>query len=469
MTRQPNEQIGLLNESGGPLVMNVFASACVVGGLFGWMVNFATNYVAGTAPLAVVLGMAALVMLKRKWNRAAAYVLVWGLLVATSVGAFRGNGLYNPGWVVMPVATMLIGWMLGSRAAIWLAAATLLVVGTLLWQHVAGQAFRTQSPIVVATAVILIVIIAAVIGSVSAATYQRQLGEVKALHDQLQQSNADLEQRVALRTAELSATVARLKQTQLDLVQSEKMAALGSLVAGVSHELNTPIGNGMVVASTLQEQARRFDAAVAQGITRTALDGFVTDIRDGADLLMDSLRRAVDLVSSFKQVAVDQTSQNRRAFFLRKTIDENLMTLGPTLRKTPHVVVSDIPEEIRLQSYPGPLGQVLTNLINNALIHGLQGTAQGKITLHARDIHEGWVEISVQDDGAGIAPEHLARVFDPFFTTRLGQGGSGLGLNIVYNIVTQTLGGTIHVESVFGQGARFILQLPCIAPVVAAT
>jgi signal transduction histidine kinase len=140
------------------------------------------------------------------------------------------------------------------------------------------------------------------------------------------------------------------------------------------------------------------------------------------------------------------------------------MTLGPTMRKTPHTLVNDIPANIRMESYPGPLGQVLTNLINNALIHGLKDTRDGNITLLARTTREGWVQFTVKDNGAGIAPEHLDRVFDPFFTTRLGQGGSGLGLNIVYNIVTQTLGGTIRVESVQGHGASFVLHLPCVAP-----
>lgn len=286
--------------------------------------------------------------------------------------------------------------------------------------------------------------------------------------------NASLEERIALRTQELeesnenlTVTLQNLQATQEELVRSEKLAALGSLVAGVSHELNTPIGNSLTVASTIEDQVRDFSAAKANGLTRSALDEFVTDIREGVDILMRSLRRAVELVSSFKQVAVDQTSQHRREFLLRETINEILMTLGPTMRKTPHTVNCDIPQGIRLQSYPGPLGQVLTNLINNALIHGLAGSLAGTITLRAHTPRDGWVQLSVQDDGAGIAPEHLPRVFDPFFTTRLGQGGSGLGLNIVYNIVTQMLGGTIRVESVLGQGACFILQVPCMAPVAA--
>jgi signal transduction histidine kinase len=283
--------------------------------------------------------------------------------------------------------------------------------------------------------------------------------------------NTTLEARIALRTQELEHsnqhlkdTLQNLQTTRAELVRSEKLAALGALVAGVSHELNTPIGNSLTVASTIDAQVKDFSTGMAKGLTRSALETFVGEVREGVDILLRSLARAVELVSSFKQVAVDQTSENRREFFLGETINEILMTLGPTMRKTPHKLVNDIPANIRMESYPGPLGQVLTNLVNNALIHGLKDTADGKITLLARPTREGWVQFTVQDNGAGIAPEHLDRVFDPFFTTRLGQGGSGLGLNIVYNIVTQTLGGTIRVESLQGQGASFVLHLPCVAP-----
>jgi signal transduction histidine kinase len=287
--------------------------------------------------------------------------------------------------------------------------------------------------------------------------------------------NTNLETRIAIRTQELEHsnqhlkdTLQNLQNTRDELVRSEKLAALGALVAGVSHELNTPIGNSLTVASTIDAQVRDFSTAMTKGLTRSALEGFVSEVREGVDILMRSLLRAVELVSSFKQVAVDQTSEHRREFLLRETVNEILMTLGPTMRKTPHTLNCDIPQDIRMQSYPGPLGQVLTNLINNALIHGLKDIPNGTITLLAHTTQPGWVHFSVQDNGAGIAAQHLDRVFDPFFTTRLGQGGSGLGLNIVYNIVTQTLGGTIRVESVHGQGARFILHLPCVAPGLAS-
>ena len=166
-------------------------------------------------------------------------------------------------------------------------------------------------------------------------------------------------------------------------------------------------------------------------------------------------------------MAVDQTSLNRRTFDLQATVSEILLTLGPTIRKSSHLVECDIADGIVMDSYPGPLGQVLTNLINNALLHAFEGMERGTVQVSAALTNEGTVRLLVRDNGAGIPPAHLPRVFDPFFTTKLGQGGSGLGLNIVYNLVTKSLGGTVHVASNPGQGATFSMVLPRSAPAVA--
>ncbi|MBC7619943.1 MAG: HAMP domain-containing histidine kinase, partial [Candidatus Saccharibacteria bacterium] len=238
------------------------------------------------------------------------------------------------------------------------------------------------------------------------------------------------------------------------------MSALGALVAGIAHELNTPIGNSLTVASTLQDHGNAFAAEMLTGVTRSKLDEFVQSSQQGTNILMRSLHHAAELVSSFKQVAVDQTSVNRRVFRLKETLNEILLTLGPTLRKTTHVVACVVPEDIALDSYPGPLGQIVTNLINNALLHAFEGRQHGKIVITATVNQPGWVDISVSDDGCGIAQAHLDKVFDPFFTTKLGRGGSGLGLNIVYNLVTTSLGGRIQVMSPPGAGACFTLTLP---------
>ncbi len=276
--------------------------------------------------------------------------------------------------------------------------------------------------------------------------------------------NATLEQRVGLRTQELSSALERLTTAKTELVRTEKMAALGSLVAGIAHELNTPIGNSLTVASTLQDQSRSFVRDMASGLTRSRLDEYVATTQEGAGILMRGLRHAADLVSSFKQVAVDQTSVNRRKFDLRETVQEILLTIGPSIRKTNHAIECTIEQGVVLESYPGPFGQVLTNLVNNALLHAFDSAAQGKITIAAAQQGAYRVVITVQDDGNGIPEANLSRVFDPFFTTKLGKGGSGLGLNIVYNLVHEVLGGTITVSNTAGSGACFTISIPLTAP-----
>jgi len=284
--------------------------------------------------------------------------------------------------------------------------------------------------------------------------------------------NACLEQRVTERTealsqsnTELSQAMDTLQRAQNELVQSEKLAALGSLVAGIAHELNTPVGNSLMAASTLEDHSRGIAAAISAGaLKRSTLEQFIEDNKTATDILVRNLRRASELITSFKQVAVDQAGSQRRRFQLSEVIKEILITLGPTLKKTPFVIDSNIDDSIELDSYPGALGQVLVNLINNALIHGLQGMDHGKIGLYAFPYEPGWIELALSDNGHGIAEEHLPKIFDPFFTTRLGQGGSGLGLNIVHNLVTGVLGGKLEVASQPGWGARFAIRLPICAP-----
>lgn len=283
--------------------------------------------------------------------------------------------------------------------------------------------------------------------------------------------NAELESRVMERTAELSATNLELSQTletlQLakdQLVQSEKLAALGALVAGVSHELNTPIGNGLTVASTLEHRVREFTQKIDGGLRRSDLQNFVEDARFAAEIITRNLDRAGHLVSSFKQVAVDQTSSQRRVFSLNSLVSEIVLTLSAVWKKYTCAVVVEVPEDLLMESYPGPLGQVLTNLINNALLHGFELKDTGSITISATPGANDTVHLAMRDTGKGIAVENLHRIFEPFFTTRLGQGGSGLGLHIVHNIVGGVLGGQIKVVSEPGGGAEFSLVLPRVAP-----
>lgn len=282
---------------------------------------------------------------------------------------------------------------------------------------------------------------------------------------------ATLEQRVTERTAilestnsELQAALEHLRHTQDHLVRSEKMAALGALVAGVAHELNTPIGNSLLASSTLQESTRLFQSEIPGGLRRSTLLAYVEEAETAAAILMRNLGRASELIASFKQVAVDQTSSQRRSFDLAEMIGEVILTLSPAFRKTSTHVENLIPEGIQLDSYPGPLGQVITNLVNNALLHAFVEREAGHITLEVDSGDPAQVILLCKDNGNGINPRDLPRIFDPFFTTRLNHSGSGLGLNIVHNIVTGILGGEIHVHSNPGQGSIFSLHLPRIAP-----
>ncbi|TDP63812.1 sensor histidine kinase [Roseateles toxinivorans] len=253
----------------------------------------------------------------------------------------------------------------------------------------------------------------------------------------------------------------QLQSAQTQLVAQEKLAALGAMVAGVAHELNTPIGNSLLVASTLHEHTTTLMGQLQAGsMKRSDLNTYCEMAEHAAAIIMRSLHSAAELVSSFKQVAVDQTSAQQRRFDLLRTCNELLSTLMSKINKSGHQISVEVPEGIMMNSYPGPLGQVLANLVNNAMLHGFEGREQGHMWLRASQPRAGRVLIEFEDDGLGIAAEHQKRVFEPFFTTKFGQGGSGLGMHISYNIVTSLLGGQIELDSAPGRGTRFTLDLP---------
>ncbi|HSC79816.1 MAG TPA: PAS domain-containing sensor histidine kinase [Chitinolyticbacter sp.] len=287
----------------------------------------------------------------------------------------------------------------------------------------------------------------------------------KQYEDELRQTHDRLEELVAERTGELRTANDELKQAMNQLVQSEKLASLGSLVAGIAHELNTPLGNTVTVSSTLQQKVAEFRTLLQENrLKRSELESFLEISIEAAQLIEKSAQRASELISNFKQVAVDTASTRRREFNLKQTIDEVMSTLRPQLKHTPHQVEIDLPHDVQLESYPGPLEQVLTNLVLNSLAHGLTQEQPGHIRIHAALLDARNVQLVYQDDGRGIPEPLRRRVFDPFFTTRLGQGGSGLGLYIVYNLIYNVLGGKLALDDAPGGGARFTVTLPITAP-----
>jgi signal transduction histidine kinase len=267
----------------------------------------------------------------------------------------------------------------------------------------------------------------------------------------------------ALRQAKDAAddALAELRRTQADLIQSEKLASLGQLVAGVAHEINTPVGIALTTATTLSEEVKTFSALAAGGqLARSKLDHFLERMREGSHLLFSNLTRAADLVHSFKQVAADQVSSDRRVFDARIWVHELLTSLRPVLRKTGHSVAIDCPDGLALDTYPGALGQVLTNLLMNAVTHAYAPGVVGHMAITISESEPGQARIVFTDDGRGIASEDLNRVFDPFFTTARSRGNTGLGLHIAFNLVTSTLHGRIEAASAPGNGTQFTITIP---------
>ncbi|WMW80728.1 two-component regulator propeller domain-containing protein [Undibacterium cyanobacteriorum] len=253
----------------------------------------------------------------------------------------------------------------------------------------------------------------------------------------------------------------QLKETQNQLVEREKLAALGSLVAGVSHELNTPLGNSLLIASSIEDNIDRISEIIETGpVKRSDFKLFATRCKDACVLLLRSLRTSANLVSSFKQVAVDQASAQARHFNLQQTCNEVVATMMNQVRQAGHQLSIDVPKDIQLYSYPGPLGQVLINLLQNALLHAFDGRQNGEMRLSAEMLNEFEVRLRFHDNGVGIPEENLNRIFEPFFTTKLGYGGSGLGMHITYNIVTQVLEGSIRVDSEVEVGTTVTIDIP---------
>jgi signal transduction histidine kinase len=285
------------------------------------------------------------------------------------------------------------------------------------------------------------------------------VSDLKRTEFQLSQFAATLEQRVKERTRDLSHALDDLKRAQRKLVDTEKMAALGALVAGVAHEINTPLGIGVTAASHLAEQAQQLQRQLADNqLSRGALHTFAETAQQSSDLVLSHLRRASELVRSFKQVAVDQSSEQQRSIELHSYLEDILSSLRPSLKKSKLAIRIDCPKALHCYTYPGAIYQIISNLVLNAVHHAF-ATHEGVIVISAR-ADATLLTLSVEDNGAGIAPELRKRVFEPFFTTKRGQGGSGLGLHIVFNLVTQVLHGTIAVSSNTPHGARFVIEVP---------
>jgi PAS domain S-box-containing protein len=249
-------------------------------------------------------------------------------------------------------------------------------------------------------------------------------------------------------------------EARAQLIEAEKLASLGELVAGVAHEINTPVGIGVTAVSHLREKYEALQRSYLEnGLKRSSLEEFLHACDQSTQIIQSNLRRASELINSFKQVAVDRSSSEQRRFLVKEFIDELLLSLRPRLKRTGHRFEVNCEDSLAITSYPGALSQILTNFIMNSLLHAYDAQRAGRITIAVKQLGD-QIELSYADDGKGIKGEHLRRIFHPFFTTERGGGGSGLGLHIVYNLVKKALGGSIRCESAPGKGTRYVIRFP---------
>ena len=293
------------------------------------------------------------------------------------------------------------------------------------------------------------------------------INDLEKRNSELQAANANLEMRVDERTQSLTLALDNLRRAQEEMIQSEKLASLGRIVATVAHELNTPIGNARVVASTIAQNVKQLLSEIkGPAPKRSKLIELAEHNDQGIVIFMRSIERASELISNFKQVAVDQTSDQRRAFDLAEVTTEVLSTLHAFAKKYACVLCTELQTGILCNSYPGAYGQALTNLVMNAVIHGYSNGVGGNIYVSVRSMEAGQACLTVRDEGVGMGIETQRKIFDPFFTTRMGQGGSGLGMNIVHGIARKTLGGSISVASTEGCGSEITIVFPVHSPSV---
>ncbi|MCA1909899.1 MAG: sensor histidine kinase [Magnetospirillum sp.] len=303
---------------------------------------------------------------------------------------------------------------------------------------------------------------------VLADAYSRSVREQRRLvkvSDRLQNQMTQLNQELARRRAEAEEALEQLRQAQETLVQTEKLASLGALVGGVAHEINTPVGIALSCASHLDDSTKAIRALFeADDVGVDDFERYMDTAADTAKLIVANCERAADLIRSFKQVAVDRTSSERRVFRLADTITETVTSLRPNLRQGGHEIEIACPADLEVDGYPGVISQILTNFVMNSLTHGYADGRRGRLHVEADRGENDHVRLRYRDDGQGISEEYRNRVFDPFFTTRRGSGGSGLGLHIVFNLVTGPLGGSVVLENTPSAGASFLLEFPRVAP-----
>ena len=303
------------------------------------------------------------------------------------------------------------------------------------------------------------------------------VGKVLVLHEvtdivnaqkHLQRANENLEIRVSERTEklqeanlQLTDSLKTLAEAQEQLGHAEKMAALGGLVAGISHEINTPVGISVTSATNIEERMNALEKSFNSGkLTKSEFESFMLHNRKGLDILISNLSRASELIKSFKQVAVDQSSDECRTIDLKEYCDEIFLSLHPKFKGLAVSVFNRVPEGINVFTNPGAIYQIISNLVVNSLLHAFEIPAENDEIVVEAEVADKSLVVRYYDNGKGVKKDDLSRIFEPFFTTKRGQGGSGLGMNLVYNLVTSTLNGQIKIMSQPDNGLHVNMTLP---------
>lgn len=287
------------------------------------------------------------------------------------------------------------------------------------------------------------------------------LTQAKSYHEHLENLTNELEERVAMRTNELQSSLDTLKKTQNQLIQSEKMASLGALVSGVAHEVNTPLGNAVTGSTIIKKEAQALNLALRDGsLKKSTLESSLECIEQTSKLLYNSVNSAADLIKSFKRISVDQSIEDKREFDLVEYVGEVFLAFHNKLKHIPVEVEIISPQRVIITSYPGVFAQILNNFIQNSIMHGFEKkTGSAKIILQITELEDSF-ELIYSDNGIGMDEELRAKAFDPFVTTKRNAGGTGLGLNIVYNLVNQKLKGSLNLETAVGKGVKFTITIP---------
>lgn len=269
-----------------------------------------------------------------------------------------------------------------------------------------------------------------------------------------------LKSQLTAQDRELKSTLKRLEDINELLVKNEQQASLGMLVAGIAHEVNTPIGICITASSNLQHEIRELRRDYEnKKLSEENLLEFLDICEESAMIIHNNNQRASELIRSFKQIAVDQSSDELREFNLRQYLDEILVSMRPRLKKSPHQITIHCPEKMTCRIYAGTLAQIVTNLIMNSLIHAFDDGEKGNIEIRVSE-SDNRIHFIYSDNGKGLSEEDAQRLFDPFFTTKRNQGGSGLGAHLIQNLITRKLGGSVSVETKLGEGLRYIIDFP---------